>query len=63
MDEEKYNLIEDSGLSEKELEELREMFKREYAKKKGWNPEDLTVEQLNEIASTDQWKGNFLIKS
>lgn len=61
--EEDYKLIKDSMLSEKELEELREIFKREYSKKKGWDPENLTTEQLNEICSDDKWKGNFLLKS
>jgi len=60
---EEYELINDSALSEKDLEELREMFKNEYAKKKGWDPNNLTSEQLNEICSDDRWKGNFMIKS
>jgi len=60
---EEYELINDSALSEKDLEELREMFKIEYAKKKGWDPNNLSSEQLNEICSDDRWKGNFMIKS
>jgi HKD family nuclease len=60
---EEYNLMKDASISEKELDELREIFKREYAKKKGWDPNNLTPEQLNEICSDDRWKGNFLIKS
>jgi hypothetical protein len=63
MEEQEYNLIKDSSLSEKELEELRELFKREYAKKKGWDPNNLTTEQLNEIVSDKRWEGNFMIKS
>jgi len=61
--EQEYQLIKDSALSEQELDELREIFKREYAKKKGWDENNLTQEQLNEICSDDRWKGNFLIKS
>ena len=57
------NLIKDSAISESELEELREMFKIEYARKKGWNPDTLTYEQLNEIMSDNRWRNNFLIKS
>ena len=34
MDEE-YQMLKDSMLTENELQELREVFKREYAKKKG----------------------------
>ena len=63
MEEQEYNLIKDSSLSERELEELREIFKREYAKKKGWDPNNLTNEQLNEIVSDKRWEGNFMIKS
>lgn len=62
MDEE-YEIIKDSMISDRELEELREIFKREYAKKKGWDPNNLTPDQLNEIVSDDRWRGNFLIKS
>lgn len=62
--EEEYEIIKDSALSEKEIEELREVFKREYAKKKGWDPNNLSLEQLNEICSDGRWQtGNFLIKS
>jgi len=63
MEEQEYELIKDSSLSERELEELREIFKREYAKKKGWDPNNLTNEQLNEIVSDKRWEGNFMIKS
>lgn len=61
--EEDFKMIKDSMISERELEELREIFKREYAKKKGWDVNNLTNEQLNEILSDDRWRGNFLIKS
>lgn len=61
---EEYDLIKDSTISEREIDELREIFKIEYAKKKGWNPDNLTMEQVNEISSDPKWKtGNFLIKS
>jgi len=60
---EEYDLIKDSAISDNDLDELREMFKREYAKKKGWNPDNLTYEQLNEIMSDKSWQNNFLIKS
>jgi hypothetical protein len=61
---EEYDLIKDSTISEREIDELREIFKIEYAKKKGWNPDNLTIEQVNEISSDPKWKtGNFLLKS
>ncbi len=61
--EEEYELIKDSAISESELEELREIFKVEYAKKKGWDINNLSYEQLNEIMSDKRWQNNFLIKS
>jgi hypothetical protein len=63
MEEEEYKLIKDATISERDIEELREIFKREYAKKKGWDPNNLTTEQLNEIVSDKRWEGNFMIKS
>ena len=60
---EEYDLIKDSAMSDNDLDELREIFKKEYAKKKGWNPDNLTYEQLNEIMSDKSWQNNFLIKS
>lgn len=60
---EEYDLIKDSAISDNDLDELREIFKKEYAKKKGWNPDNLTYEQLNEIMSDKSWQNNFLIKS
>lgn len=56
-------LIKDSSISEKDIEDLREIFKREYAKKKGWDPNNLTSEQLNEIVSDKRYGGNFMLKS
>lgn len=56
-------LIKDSSISEQDIEDLREIFKREYAKKKGWDPNNLTSEQLNEIISDKRYEGNFMLKS
>lgn len=61
--EEDYKLIKDSFISNNDIEELREIFKNEYAKKRGWDVNNLTVEQLNEIKSDKSWNQNFLIKS
>ena len=60
---EEYDLIKDSAISDNDLDDLREIFKKEYAKRKGWNPDNLTYEQLNEIMSDKSWQNNFLIKS
>ena len=49
------------SLSEKELNDLRERFKKEYARLKGWNPENLNIEQLNEIHSDKRWQSPLLL--
>lgn len=49
-------LVKDSALNENELNELREKFKIQYANSKGWNINNLTTEQLNEIYSDPRWK-------
>ena len=56
-------LIKDSSISDKELNELRERFKIQYASSKGWNPNNLTEEQLNEILSDKRWKTPGLLFS
>jgi hypothetical protein len=53
--------LKDSSLSEKELNDLREKFKQEYAKLKGWNPSNLNAEQLNEIHSDKRWQSPLLL--
>jgi hypothetical protein len=56
--------MKETFITERDIDELREIFKIEYAKKKGWNPDNLTIEQVNEISSDPKWKsGNFLLKS
>lgn len=56
-------LIKDSSIGERELNELRERFKIQYASSKGWNPNSLTEEQLNEIYSDKRWKTPGLLFS
>jgi hypothetical protein len=56
-------LIKDSSISDRELNELRERFKIQYASSKGWNPNNLTEEQLNEIYSDKRWKTPGLLFS
>jgi hypothetical protein len=56
-------LIKDSSISDRELNELRERFKIQYATAKGWNPNKLTGEQLNEIYSDKRWKTPGLLFS
>jgi hypothetical protein len=59
MDKEK--LIKSSGMSEEELNMLREKFLNEYAKTKGWNPKRLSTNQMLEISSQKEYKTPGLI--
>jgi hypothetical protein len=42
---------------------VREKFKYSYAKSKGWNPKDLTTEQLIEITQQKEWRNPGLLLS
>lgn len=59
----KDKLIKETGLSDKELLELKEMFVEKYADLKGWDKDNLTSEQLNEIYSQDEYKKPGLLLS
>jgi len=56
-------MIKDSALTEHELNDLREKFKRQYAISKGWDPNSLTTEQLNEICLDKRWQQPGMILS
>jgi hypothetical protein len=56
-------LIKETGLSEKDLFELKEAFIEKYAKMKGWDKEKLTTEQLNEIVQQPEYKSAGLLLS
>lgn len=56
-------MIKDSVLSENEMNDLREKFKIQYAKTKGWNPNKLSEEQLKEIFSDKRWQSPGLLLS
>jgi len=56
-------MIKETGLSEKDMFELKEAFKQKYAKMKGWNPKSLTTEQLNEIVQQPEYKNAGLLFS
>jgi hypothetical protein len=43
-------------LSENELIMLREKFINEYSKKRGWNPKELSTNQMLEIATQREYK-------
>jgi hypothetical protein len=48
-------------LTDEEQLLLREKFISEYAKKKGWNPKDLTSTQMLEIATQREYKNPGLL--
>jgi hypothetical protein len=55
------NLIKNTNLSQEELNLLREKFIHEYSKSKGWNPNELSTNQMLEIVSQKQYKAPGLI--
>jgi hypothetical protein len=57
------NLVKDSALTENELNDLREKFKRQYAISKGWDPNSLTADQINEICLDKRWQQPGMILS
>lgn len=54
-------LIKNSSLSQEEINMLREKFLHEYSKNKGWNPKELSTNQMLEIVSQKQYKAPGLI--
>lgn len=59
----KDEFVKETGLSNKDIQELKETFILKYAKLKGWNPNDLTTEQLTEIHQQDEYKKGGLLLS
>lgn len=49
-------------ITKEELNSLRELFIQDYSKKKGWNSNNLTTEQLLEIVSDKNYKNPGIIK-
>jgi len=61
MDYSNENYVKETGLTDKDLELLRETFKVKYAREKGWNPNKLTQEQINEIKKQAEWSKPMLL--
>lgn len=59
----KNEMLRETGLSEKDIRELREKFVEKYVREKGWNKVNLTSEQLNEIYQQDEYKKPGLLLS
>lgn len=56
-------MVKDSAITESELSDLREKFKISYARSKGWDPNNLSSDQLNEILSDKRWQSPGLLLS
>jgi hypothetical protein len=54
-------LIRETGLTTDDLQDLRETFLSQYAIKKGWNANNLSIEQLNEIKNQSGYKTPLLL--
>lgn len=57
------NMIKNETISEKDVKMLREKFKIDYAMSKGWDPLNLTTEQMIEITQQKGWKSPGLLLS
>jgi hypothetical protein len=54
-------MIKNQPMSKEEINLLREKFVIEYSKKKGWNSNELSTQQMMEIVSHKQYKSPGLI--
>jgi hypothetical protein len=63
IDYSQYELDRSNHFEPKNLKDLREKFKITYCAKKGWNPLELTMEQINEISNQKGYKNPDMILS
>lgn len=56
MDYKNEDFVKETGLSENDIQELKETFKVQYAEKMGWDVNGLTGEQIVEIQNQDGYK-------
>ena len=57
------NIIKNETISDKDVKMLREKFKNDYAMSNGWDPLNLTSEQMIEITTQKGWRSPGLILS
>jgi len=57
------NMIKNETLAESDVNMLREQFKVKYARTKGWDPYNLSTEQMIEITQQKDWKNPGLLLS
>jgi hypothetical protein len=63
MDYSKEDFVKETGLSEKDVNELKEAYVQKYASLKGWDSTNLTKEQLSEIYQQNEYKKAGLLFS
>lgn len=63
MDYSKKDFVKETGLSENDTKELKEAYAKKYAVEKGWEFDNLSSEQLNEIYQQDGYKKAGLLLS
>jgi hypothetical protein len=56
MENKDFEMIKNNALPKDESLLLREKFISEYSKKKGWNPKELSTNQMLEIVSQREYK-------
>jgi len=59
----KDDFVKETGLSEKDVQELKEAFIEKYASFKGWDSNSLTSDQLSEIYQQEEYKKAGLLFS
>lgn len=57
------DFVKETGLTEKEVQELKEAYIKQYAVMKGWDYSTLSNDQLNEIQQQDGYKKAGLLLS
>lgn len=60
MENKDLKMIKNTVLSKDDETLLREKFIHEYSKKKGWNPKELSTNQMLEIVAQPEYKGLIL---
>lgn len=50
------DLIKETGLSESDIQDLKEAFVQKYASFKGWDSSNLSLDQLSEIYHQEEYK-------
>jgi len=63
MDYNEKDFLKETGLTEKDVQELKEAYAKQYAVLKGWDYSALSNEQLNEIQLQDGYKKAGLLLS